>query len=76
MPMIQSSERVIKPFTQIKTLDEKIAGELVQVRGRLHTSRAKGKQCFIVMRQQQYTIQCLLAVNDKISKQMVKFASM
>ncbi|KAK6619940.1 Aspartate--tRNA ligase, cytoplasmic [Polyplax serrata] len=75
MPMIQSSERVIKPFTQIKTLDEKIAGELVQVRGRLHTSRAKGKQCFIVMRQQQYTIQCLLAVNDKISKQMVKFAS-
>lgn len=34
-----------------------------------------GKQCFIVLRQQSYTIQGLAAVNNKISKQMIKFIS-
>ena len=34
-----------------------------------------GKQCFIVLRQQQYTVQCLVAVSDMVSKLMVKFAS-
>lgn len=32
-----------------------------------------GKQCFIVVRQQSYTVQGLAAVNEKISKQMIKF---
>jgi len=45
----------------------------VTVRGRVHTSRAKGKQCFFVIRQQQVTIQCLAFVNESISKQMVNF---
>lgn len=34
-----------------------------------------GKQCFIVLRQQSYTIQGLAAVNNKVSKQMIKFIS-
>lgn len=34
-----------------------------------------GKQCFIVLRQQQYTVQCLIAVSEVVSKFMVKFAS-
>lgn len=34
-----------------------------------------GKQCFIVLRQQSYTVQGLAAVNEKISKQMIKFIS-
>lgn len=74
--MIQSSEVNCKSFYDIKLLSEKLAGQNVTVRGRLHTSRAKGKQCFMVLRQAQYTVQCLLAVNDLVSKQMVKFASM
>jgi aspartyl-tRNA synthetase len=45
------------------------------IRGRLHTSRAKGKQCFFVVRQSDLTIQCLLSVSDIISKQMVKFVA-
>ena len=32
-----------------------------------------GKQCFIVIRQQAYTVQGLASVNEKISKQMIKF---
>ncbi len=34
-----------------------------------------GKQCFFVIREQQDTVQCLGFVNERISKQMVKFIS-
>ena len=50
-------------------------GKEVWIRGRLHTSRAKGKQCFFVLRQRQLTIQAILAVSETISKQMVKFVA-
>lgn len=46
----------------------------VWVRGRVHTSRCKGKQCFLILREQSSTVQCLIAVNDVVSKQMVKFS--
>jgi len=51
----------------------KMNEKVVTIRGRLHTSRAKGKQCFFVIRQQQVTVQCLAFVNESISKQMIKF---
>lgn len=62
-------------FTHVKDLCPDLENKIVLVRGRLHTSRAKGKQCFIVLRQQQFTVQCLINVSASISKQMVKFAS-
>lgn len=62
-------------FTHIKDLCPDLKDQVVLVRGRLHTSRAKGKQCFMVLRQQQFTVQCLVNVSDTISKQLVKFAS-
>eukprot|EP00731_Ephydatia_muelleri_P032548 Em0024g92a len=34
-----------------------------------------GKLCFLVLRQQYHTIQAVVAVGDKVSKQMVKFAA-
>lgn len=34
-----------------------------------------GKQCFLVLRQQQFNIQALVAVGQHASKQMVKFAA-
>jgi nondiscriminating aspartyl-tRNA synthetase len=62
-------------FVHIQDLNTNYSDKLLWIRGRLHTSRAKGKQCFIVIRQQFHTIQGLVAVNEKISKQMVKFIS-
>merc|ERR1719290_930582 len=53
----------------------KMNEKTVTIRGRLHTSRAKGKQCFFVIRQQQVTVQCLIYVSENVSKQMVKFAA-
>lgn len=34
-----------------------------------------GKQCFMVIRQQQWSVQVLAVVSDTISKQFVKFSS-
>ncbi|CAK1549022.1 unnamed protein product [Leptosia nina] len=61
-------------YVDVKDLSEK-AGQDVWVRARLHTTRAKGKQCFAVLRQNSSTVQLLISVNDerKVSKQMVKF---
>ncbi|EDW72349.1 uncharacterized protein Dwil_GK20764 [Drosophila willistoni] len=72
--MIQSKDkRSERIFVTVPELVNHVDKGLVWVRGRVHTSRAKGKQCFPILRQQSSTIQCILAVNDIISKQMVKF---
>lgn len=46
----------------------------IWIRGRVHATRAKGKQCFLILRQQDNTVQCILSIGEQISKQMVKFA--
>lgn len=75
-PLIRSDRRIEeRKFTYIKDLNKTISGNDVWVRARLHTSRARGKQCFIVLRQREYTVQVLVNVSEKISKAMVKFTS-
>ncbi|PIK57893.1 hypothetical protein BSL78_05174 [Apostichopus japonicus] len=66
--LIQSREKPDRELVKIKTLTSSEATKRVWVRARLHTSRAKGKQCFVVLRQQHFNIQGLVAVNEKISK--------
>ncbi|XP_047369693.1 aspartate--tRNA ligase, cytoplasmic [Vespa velutina] len=75
-PMIQSKEAYKeRNFVHVKELNKRLENQTIWLRGRLHTSRAKGKQCFIVLRQQSYTVQGLAAVNEQVSKQMIKFIS-
>ncbi|XP_011494872.1 PREDICTED: aspartate--tRNA ligase, cytoplasmic [Ceratosolen solmsi marchali] len=74
--MIQSNQTYKeRKFVCIQDLNTDYLDKIVWIRGRLHTSRAKGKQCFIVIRQQFHSIQGLVAVNEKVSKKMVKFIS-
>lgn len=76
MPLIRSATKDIqRKFVYIKELNKSIANSIVWVRGRLHTVRARGKQCFIVLRQQEFSVQTLINVSETISKSMVKFAS-
>ena len=75
LPMIQSKSRPEHSLRDIQSLTAEGAGEEVWVRGRLHTSRVVGKQCFFVLRQQHYSLQALLFVGVNISKQMLKFVS-
>uniref|UniRef100_A0A674CR92 Aspartate--tRNA ligase, cytoplasmic n=1 Tax=Salmo trutta TaxID=8032 RepID=A0A674CR92_SALTR len=62
-------------LVRVQELTPEKAGQLIWVRARIHTSRAKGKQCFLVLRQQQFNVQALVAVGERASKQMVKFAA-
>lgn len=78
MKLIQSQdqhkERNFVKVSDLSAYLEKHPNASVWVRGRVHTSRCKGKQCFLILRQQSSTVQCLIAVNDVVSKQMVKFS--
>ncbi|XP_055688030.1 aspartate--tRNA ligase, cytoplasmic [Lutzomyia longipalpis] len=72
--MIQSVEKFPERiFVPVTKLTEWVGKDAVWVRGRVHTSRQKGKQCFLILRQHSSTVQCVIAVNDVVSKQMVKF---
>lgn len=72
--IIQSKDtKSERNFVHVTDLKDNLNKNL-WVRGRIHTSRCKGKQCFLILRQQSSTVQCLIAVNDHISKQMVKFS--
>lgn len=75
MPMIRSSEQPDRVLVPVIDLNSLRSDQKIWVRGRLHTSRGTGKQCFIVIRHQQATIQALVFVGEKISKQMVKFCT-
>lgn len=73
--MIQSENKFPeRKFVNVWELSKHTNSSAVWVRGRVHTSRSKGKQCFLILRQQSNTVQCVIAVNDVVSKQMVKFS--
>jgi len=75
LPLIQSKVKTERKWTDLKEIDASMAGQNVLVRARMHTNRGTGKQCFIMLRQQYWSVQVLCAVNENISKQMVKFAT-
>ncbi|MEJ1281123.1 aspartyl-tRNA synthetase [Cricetulus griseus] len=64
--MIQSPEKPDRVLVRVKDLTVQKADDVVWVRARVHTSRAKGKQCFLVLRQQQFNVQALVALDDAI----------
>lgn len=73
--MIQSEEKhPERNFVAVHDLSQSIGKDAVWVRARIHTSRCKGKQCFLVLRQQSSTVQAIISVNEVVSKQMVKFS--
>lgn len=73
--MNQSQEKLERSIIRVEDIGLSLIESKIWTRGRLHTSRAKGKQCFFLLRQQQSTVQCLLAVSESISKAFVKFTA-
>lgn len=74
-PLNQSQVKAVRQVVKIGDIGVSHANKSVWVRGRLHTSRAKGKQCFVVLRQGRCTIQGIIAVGETTSKQLLKFVS-
>ena len=64
-----------RTILHIREINPSMENNVIWVRGRLHTSRGTGRQCFIVLRDQQATMQAIVFVGEKISKQMVKYCS-
>jgi nondiscriminating aspartyl-tRNA synthetase len=75
LPLIQSREKLDRQLIPVRDINETFAKQTIWVRGRLQTSRGKGKQCFLVIRHQSATIQAVVCVNENVSKQMVKFVA-
>ncbi|GLV32060.1 Aspartyl-tRNA synthetase [Carabus blaptoides fortunei] len=76
LPLIQSTTVVPqREFKMINELTKPLAGSVIWIRARLHASRARGKQCFAVLRQREFSVQAMLCVGEATSKQMVKFCS-
>ncbi|CAG8756953.1 7746_t:CDS:2, partial [Acaulospora morrowiae] len=77
LPMNKSQERKGVCRIRVADINASRAGETVNIRARVHTSRAKSaKLAFFVFRQQESTIQGVLTVDEtNISKNFVKFAS-
>lgn len=66
-------QRYTKVYTKIKDLNESLEGQEVWIRGRLHSSKPKGKLCFFVIREQFSTVQAGLFI-ENTSKGMITFA--
>lgn len=69
-----SEEREDNELVDVAKLDVKMDGIQVWIRGRVHDSRGKGKNCFICIRERIYSVQGVLFVGPEISKQFVKFS--
>lgn len=75
MDIICSKEKKDVTHTTVSALGVQMEGQTVLLRARLHTARATGKQCFFTLRDQEHSIQCVLAVGSQISRQMIKFVA-
>lgn len=75
MPLIQSKDKINRQLVSVHDIDEKLANQVIWIRGRLHTSRGGGKQCFLIIRHELATIQVVVSVNQNVSKDMIKFVT-
>ena len=74
--IVDSKGDLKRELIDVNKLDESLKDQSFWIRGRVHTVRAKGKQCFLVIRQQIYTIQCIAFLgNNTVTKEMIKYIS-
>ena len=73
LKLIQSAYKSDRVWTKISSLELSSEGNEVWIRGRLHTSRVKGKAAFFVLRQGSFTLQANLFVSDTTPKEMTNF---
>jgi len=77
LKLIVSDGSVSRQLVPIKNIGADFVGQNIWIRGRLHSSRCKGKQAFFVLRHQCYTIQAILRVAEGtcVTKEMITFAA-
>lgn len=77
LKMIQSDGSLDRQLITVKGIVSDLVGQKIWVRGRLHSSRCKGKQAFCVIRQQHFTVQAILRVAEGtlVTKEMINFTA-
>ncbi len=77
LPLNQSQSRPGRKRTPVASLSPDLDGQTVLVRARVQASRAQGsKMVFLNLRQRTDSVQALLVLaQDKVSKQMIKWAA-
>lgn len=75
LPLAQSQEKTVRVWTPVKDLTSNKVGSTVLIRARLHNNRGTGNMCFLVLRNQHYTVQAVVAVGTGVSKQMVRYST-
>lgn len=74
-PFIQSEFQSGRKWVPLKDVTETFVGQEVLVRARIHNSRGKGNNCFIVLRENFFTLQACAFKTETISKEMLKYMS-
>ena len=72
--LVQSNQKTNRKFVHVSQISAKLDGENVWLRARVHTTRAKGNNCFLVLRSAGFTVQGTLFKSESTSKEMIKFA--
>eukprot|EP00743_Colponemidia_sp_Colp-15_P000503 GILK01000568.1.p1 GENE.GILK01000568.1~~GILK01000568.1.p1 ORF type:complete len:514 (-),score=91.21 GILK01000568.1:171-1712(-) len=73
LPLVQSATQSGRKWTRVGDLTSSLENQDVWVRGRVHTTRGKGKCVFAILRQACYTVQGVLFASESISKDMIKY---
>uniref|UniRef100_G1K905 Aspartate--tRNA ligase, cytoplasmic n=1 Tax=Anolis carolinensis TaxID=28377 RepID=G1K905_ANOCA len=73
LPLIQSQDKPDRVLVRVKDLTGEKADEVVWVRGRVHTSRAKGKNIFLKMVFEWVCTNCILHILLRIKENICQF---
>lgn len=73
--LVQSNQSTGRVFTHVSNLTAAgYEGNEVWIRARVHNTRSKGNNCFLVLRQSGFTVQGAMFKSDAIPKEMIKFS--
>ena len=61
-----------KELTEVSNLVEEIVGSEVSIRGRVHDHRLVGKKLFVILRQSEFRVQCVVE-EARVGTSMLKF---
>lgn len=74
-PIIRSTFRTQRVWSDVRSLTKDAVGKMVWLRARVQDIRNKGGIGFLVLRQQAWTVQCVMDPKTTSSKDAVKWAS-
>lgn len=76
IPLIQSQDRSDRKWIPVGSIDDKVVGQEILVRARLHSSRVKGKIGFLVLREKFSDIQAVISETEgQVSRKMLKWVA-